>query len=164
MADYTFRPLTPADKPMFCQWLANPHIGGWWQDGDAEWALIEQDWAEGATHTTMHVVQADGADFAYVQSYNAHAYNMPQYSDRPKTAQAMDSFLGDPAFLAQGHGSGFIQARATQLIKDGAPVALVDPDVLNTHAIGSYERAGFIPLEERISETGDPVLVMEFTG
>ncbi|WP_420862861.1 GNAT family N-acetyltransferase [Algirhabdus cladophorae] len=164
MAEYHFRTLVPADKALFCAWLAEPHIAGWWQDGATEWALIEEDWSHETTRTDMRIARIDGTDFAYVQSYEAHAYGMPHYADRPNGAQAMDSFLGDPAYLAQGHGAGFVRARALELIGAGAPVVLVDPDVLNTHAIGSYTRAGFIPVEERPCEDGDPVLVMEFTG
>ena len=159
-----FRPLRPDDKALFYRWLDEPHIGGWWGAPDEQWAHILNHWAEKPAQTSMHIVQINGADFAYVQSYNAHSYPASQYADRPIDAQAMDSFLGDPAYLGQGHGTGFIRTRAQQLLAVGASVVLVDPDVLNTHAIGSYTRAGFIPVEERLSQDGTQVLVMEFKG
>lgn len=164
MVKYTFRTLVPEDKALFMGWLAEPHIGGWWSEPEQQWAHVEAHWAETPQSTVMQVAQADGTDFAYVQSYNAHAYPMPHYSDRPETAQAIDCFLGAAPYLAQGHGSGFIRARAQHLIAGGAACVLVDPDVLNTHAIGSYTRAGFVPVEERQSNEDVSVLVMEFTG
>ena len=75
----------------------------------------------------------------------------------------MDSFLGDPAYLGQGHGSGFIHARATQLLTAGAHLIAVDPDPANTRAIAAYTRAGFRPLYIRDSEDGTPAQVMTFT-
>lgn len=164
MAEYSFRALIPADKPLFMNWLAEPHIGGWWKDPDAQWTHVEAHWSDDLNRTLMQIVQLGGADFAYVQTYNAHAYDTAHYADRPRMAQAMDCFLGDPAFLAKGHGSGFIRARARQLVDAGAPSVVVDPDVLNTHAIGSYERAGFERIEERRVDGEPPILLMEFKG
>jgi aminoglycoside 6'-N-acetyltransferase len=164
MPDYTFRPLTLDDKALFMGWLAAPHIGGWWGSPDSQWAHVVNHWAETPQQTAMHIAQVDGTDFGYAQSYDVQAYGSPHYADRGTGAQALDFFLGEAAYLGQGHGTGMIRTRAHQLIFAGAPAVLVDPDVLNTHAIGSYERAGFNAVEERICNDGNTVLVMEFTG
>lgn len=162
--DYVFRKMTRADYPMFCDWLDQPHIGGWWSAGGTELRLIEQEMGpEGATGPTdMRIVELDGQPFAYVQDYDVRAYDMPHYTDCPQGSRAIDMFLGDPAYLGQGHAQGFLRQRATQLCAAGAPSVVVDPSPANTRAVATYRRAGFRDLALRPSEDGDPVLVMEF--
>ena len=157
MAEYGFRPLTPTDEAMFKGWLAQPHIAGWWGDGDTEWTLVAEEWDNPAID--MSVVTCDGTPFAYLQDYDAHHWTMPQYADQPKDARALDTFLGDPAFLGQGHGAGYLAARLGDL-RRRYPVILTDPDPANTRAVAAYTRAGFAPLDIRPSEDGDSVLVM----
>jgi aminoglycoside 6'-N-acetyltransferase len=164
--DYTFRKLARADMALFHHWLEQPHLGGWWADGATEWALLEPEIEANLVHenlTDMRIVELNGHPFAYIQDYDVHAYTMPQCADLPTKSRAMDSFLGDPAYLGQGHGSGFIHARATQLLAEGAPLIAVDPDPANTRAIAAYARAGFRPLYIRDSEDGSPVQVMTLT-
>lgn len=157
MADYTFRPLSRADRTMFCDWLAQPHIAGWWEDGVTEWALIDRDWD--LPSLTMRIVETGSTPFAFVQDYPAHHWPMPQYDDLPATARALDTFLGDPDYLGLGHASGYLRARA-QHLRGSCPVVAVDPDPANTRAIAAYRRAGFTAHRKTPSEDGDPVQVM----
>ena len=163
LPDYTFRKLSRSDMGLFHQWLEQPHMGGWWADGPTEWAMIEPEIESNLVHenpTDMRVVELAGQPFAYVQDYDVRAYDMPQCADLPAGSRAMDSFLGDPAYLGQGHGTGFIRARADQLLALGAPLIAVDPDPANSRAIAAYTRAGFRPLAILPNEDGNPVQVM----
>ena len=163
LPDYVFRKLTRADMTLFHHWLQQPHMGGWWADGPTEWALLEPEIEANLMHdnpTDMRIVEVQGQPFAYVQDYDVHAYAMPQCADLPAGSRAMDSFLGDPAYLGQGHGSGFIAARAAELLAQGAPLVAVDPDPANTQAIAAYTRAGFRLADIRPDEDGDPCQVM----
>lgn len=157
MSDYTFRKMTRDDYPMFEHWINQPHIDGWWDSAGVELRLIEEDMDKGIVQ--MHIAMCDGTPFAYIQDYNAHAFDAPQYQDQPNDARAMDTFLGDPAYMGKGHGSGYIAARLSELRRD-YPAILVDPDIKNTRAIKAYTRAGFRPLDIRPCEDGDPVQVM----
>ncbi|WP_417259524.1 GNAT family N-acetyltransferase [Celeribacter sp.] len=157
MADYRFRPLTPADKPLFVAWLAAPHIGGWWQDGETEWALVAQEFGTG--RVDMRVVEQGGTPFAYVQDYGVHEWEMPQYADLPRRARALDTFLGDVAFLGKGHAARYLRQRCDALLADYSLVA-VDPAPDNTRAIRAYAAAGFVQRKTCIGEEGDPVTVM----
>ena len=149
--------MTRADYPMFRDWLAQPHIGGWWAEGSVELRLIEDEMD--AQRVDMRIVTLDGHPFAFVQDYNAHAFGAPQYADQPEDARALDMFLGDPGYLGEGHASGFLRQRVADLLRD-APCVLVDPDPANTRAIATYRRAGFRPLAIRPCEDGGPVQVM----
>ena len=157
MAEYTFRRITRDDYALFKKWLVSPHIEGWWADAETEIALIEEDWENPAID--MNIVEYKGVPFAYIQDYDAHAYHMPQYSDVPQGARAIDTFLGDPAFLNAGHGSGYIAQRLAEL-SPKCPQIVVDPDPKNERAIRAYTRAGFRKSRVTIGEDGDLVQVM----
>lgn len=157
MADYTFRKMRPADYPMFEHWLNQPHIDGWWDSAGVELRLIEEDMERDIVQ--MHIAMHDGTPFAFIQDYNAHAFDAPHYADQHEDARAVDTFLGDPAYLGKGHGSGYIAARVRDLRRH-YPAVLVDPDPANVRAIAAYRRAGFRPLKVAPCEDGDPVQVM----
>ncbi|MBT8412116.1 MAG: GNAT family N-acetyltransferase [Octadecabacter sp.] len=160
MADYTFRPMTRADLPLFKDWLDQPHIEGWWGDSSTEARLVEDDLGQGVVD--MRLACHKGTAFAYIQDYNAHAFAAPQYADQPEAARAVDTFLGGPAFLGQGHGAGYIAARIRELRRT-YPVIVTDPDPANTRAIAAYARAGFRRHQITPCEDGDPVQVMTYS-
>lgn len=157
MSDYSFRPITRDDLPMFKAWLDAPHIEGWWGDSATEARLVED--VLDKDIVDMRIVCHDGTPFAFIQDYNAHAFGAPQYAGQDPAARAIDTFLGDPAYLGQGHGAGYIAARLAEL-RRSAPVVLTDPDPANARAIAAYRRAGFRPLKITPCEDGDPVQVM----
>lgn len=158
---YSFRPLTRADFHLFHEWLVHPHMGGWWADAATELALIEPEIDRGGP-SDMRIVEYRGQPFAYVQDYEVHAYPMPQFADLPRGARGMDTFLGDPAYLGQGHAGRYLALRARQLIAAGAPVVAVDPDPANHRAIAAYRRAGFVPRGLRACEDGNMVQLLTF--
>lgn len=162
---YDFRRLTRADFAMLREWLGHPHMGGWWADADTELALLapELDAAPGQSATDMRIVAYHGSPFAYLQDYEVHAYDMPQFADLPQGTRGMDTFLGDPAYLGQGHAGRYLAQRARALIDAGAPLVAVDPEPANSRAIAAYTRAGFVPLALRDGEDGTPVQVMTFS-
>ncbi len=157
MGNYTFRPITRADLPMFRHWLDQPHLGGWWGDSGTETRLVEDDL--GGDVVDMRIVEYNGTPFAYIQDYNAHAFGAPQFAHHDADARALDTFLGDPAYLGQGHGAGFIAARVAEL-RRSCQIILADPDPANTRAIAAYTRAGFRLDRIAPGEDGDPVQVM----
>ncbi|RVT85838.1 GNAT family N-acetyltransferase [Rhodobacteraceae bacterium CCMM004] len=159
MADYTFRPITLDDLPMFKAWLDAPHIDGWWADGGTEARLVEEDM--GGDTVDMRIVELEGAPFAYIQDYDAHAFDAPQYADLPPGSRAIDTFLGDPAYLGRGHGAGYVGQRIRAL-RRRHPLVCTDPDPANARAIAAYRAAGFRPHRVCPCEDGDPVQVMTF--
>ena len=54
--------------------------------------------------------------------------------------------------IGRGHGSVFLRLLAERLIREGAPLVAIDPDVGNERARRAYARAGF---------TGDRVVDTE---
>lgn len=161
--EYRFERATRDDMDMLRDWLSEPHLAGWWGDPDREMVLIDEEIDGGPTD--MRIVWTTGpsaAPFAFVQDYPAHAYTMPQYADVPGDARGMDTFLGDPAYLGQGHAGAYLRQRAQALLAAGASAVLVDPDPRNARAIAAYARAGFREVKTVPGEDGDPVTVMQF--
>jgi aminoglycoside 6'-N-acetyltransferase len=157
---YEFRKVTRADYPMLARWLAEPHIGGWWGAPEEEIALIDEDIDDGPTD--MRIVCHEGRPFAYVQDWDAHFENAPHYAHLPPGTRGIDTFLGEPSMLGQGHASAYLRQRALALLAAGCPNVAVDPDPGNLRAIHAYRAAGFRGDAILPCEDGDPVLVMEF--
>ncbi|MEM1101188.1 MAG: GNAT family N-acetyltransferase [Pseudomonadota bacterium] len=157
MSAYSFRAITPDDLPMFKAWLAEPHIDGWWGEPGVEARLVEEEL--GGPRVDMRLACYDGTPFAFIQDYGAHAFGAPQYEDQPDDARAIDTFLGNPAYLGQRHGAGYIAARLAELRARFSRI-VTDPDPANTRAIAAYSSAGFRPHDTRPCEDGDLVHVM----
>lgn len=157
---YSFPRLTRADYPLLRGWLSQPHVRAWWGDPDDEIALIDEDIDKGPTD--MRLVALAGQPFAYVQDYPAHHWPLPQYAAFPPGTRAVDTFLGDPAYLGRGHAARYLRQRCAEIMAEGAATVVIDPDPANDRAIRAYRRAGFIPQGIAPCEEGDPVLVMEF--
>jgi len=157
---YGFPRLTRADYPLLRAWLAQPHVRAWWGDPEEEIALIEEDIDAGPTD--MRLVTQAGHPFAYVQDYPAHHWGAPQFAAYPPGTRGMDTFLGDPAWLGQGHAPRYLHQRCMALVAEGATAVVIDPSPDNERAVRAYRRAGFVPRGLAPCEDGDAVLVMEF--
>lgn len=160
MAEYIFTKVTREDYPMLRGWLAQPHVQAWWGSPEEEISLIEEDIEKGPTD--MRIVHHESRPFAYVQDYPAHYWPMPHYAPFPKGTRAIDTFIGDPQMLGQGHAARYLRARAEMLLAEGVQKVVIDPSPENTRAVRAYRSAGFRGDEIRPCEDGDPVIVMEF--
>lgn len=156
---YGFRAARPDDLPMLRRWLTTPEVVRWWGDPDHEAVLLEGDLAEAGM--TMLIVSHDGVPFAYAQHYDVRTWPQPHLQDLPPGTRAIDCFIGELGLLGKGHGSAFLRQLARQLIEEGAPMIVIDPDPENHRARRAYVRAGF--RERGIAETGEgPAMVMVF--
>jgi aminoglycoside 6'-N-acetyltransferase len=142
---------------MIRQWLAMPHVVDWWGDPEQQFELVSGDLHEPAME--QFIVLADEDPFGYLQCFNLHAWPNAAFGSQPDGTRAIDQFIGKPDMIDRGHGSGFIRSFADQLLRNGTPRVITDPDPENTRAIRAYEKAGFV--RERIVDTTDgPALLM----
>ncbi|SOH92906.1 aminoglycoside 6'-N-acetyltransferase [Monaibacterium marinum] len=160
--EYHFVPVVRADYPLISYWLRQPHIGGWWGAPEHEIALIEKDFGQGKTD--MRMVWYRGHAFAYAQDWDVGQEDAPHYAHLPRGSRGLDTFLGDPAYLGQGHAARYLRVRAQCLIAAGAPCVAVDPDPANVRAVATYKKAGFAGDLIALCQDGDPVQVMTFQG
>ena len=158
--DYDFRPMTRDDFPLIRRWLAEPHVRAFWGAPEKEIALLEEDMAKAPVD--HRIVSHAGRPFAFIQDYPAHHWPMPHYAPFPEGSRAIDTFIGEPAMLGQGHASGYLRQRAEALLAQGYPAVVIDPSPKNERALRAYRRAGFRGEDIHPCEDGDPVIVMEF--
>jgi aminoglycoside 6'-N-acetyltransferase len=160
MSAYHFRPLTCADLPMVVHWLGTPEVVRWWGDPKEQIDLITEDLDDPLMR--QWIVEHEGRAFAYLQAYLANAWPQTHLTHLPNGAMIVDAFIGEPAMLGCGHGSGFLHAVGEKLIAEGAPIVAIDPACDNQRARRAYARAGFV--EGSIVETAKgPVVVMLFS-
>ena len=159
MASYDLRPASAHDLPMFRRWLASPEAVRWWGDPDEQYALLEQDLANPLMR--MRLVSLDERPFAYVQDYDIGSWPQAHLLHLPEGTRAVDTFIGEPDMVGRGHGSAFLRLIAQQLIAEGAPCIVIDPDPENERARRAYAKAGFV--EDRMVETPEgPAVLMMF--
>jgi aminoglycoside 6'-N-acetyltransferase len=104
------------------------------------------------------IVSLDGRPFGYIQSYALSTWNQG-FGEHPAKTRGIDQFIGEPDMIGRGHGSNFIRRFVDELLRDGIPRVVTDPDPRNARAVRAYERAGF--QRQRMVDTPDgPALLM----
>jgi aminoglycoside 6'-N-acetyltransferase len=148
--DYIFRSMTAVDLPLIERWLGSPHVVEWWGDPEEQYALISGD----LDHPDMDqfIVALDDQPFGYIQCYALSTWNQ-SFGLQPPATRGIDQFIGVPAMIGRGHGSGFIRQFVEALLASGIPRVVTDPDPDNGRAVRAYEKAGF--QSQRVVDTPD---------
>lgn len=154
---YDIRDLDEDDLPLLAAWLELPHWRDWWAQADDELAQI-RDHIDSVSVEPL-IVELDDEPIAYAQVYDPHLEDGHPYADQPFGTLGIDISIGPAEALAQGHGSAILNQLAEMLFAEGAPRLVIDPDPSNARAIRAYEKAGFRPLGERVSEYGRALLM-----
>jgi aminoglycoside 6'-N-acetyltransferase len=95
----------------------------------------------------------------YQQCWDPHAEPDHPCRDQPAGTRGIDQFIGEPDFLGYGHGSAFIRRFVEQLFAAGAPRVVTDPNPRNARAIRAYTKAGFRPIDTRLTISGQALLM-----
>jgi aminoglycoside 6'-N-acetyltransferase len=155
---YTFQPVTQNDLPQLEGWLQAPETTIWWGDPVEQAELLRSDIDE--PRMQMELVLFDGKPFAYVQSYEVHAWPQPHLDHLPIGSRAIDTFIGEPTMIGRGHASAYLRIMALRLQAEGAPVIAIDPTEANRRAVRAYYNAGFRIDSKFSSEEGPAVLML----
>jgi aminoglycoside 6'-N-acetyltransferase len=154
--DYAFVPLAAADLDLVRRWLGTPHVSEWWHDPAEQFELVSGDLDH--PDLAQYIVVLDRRPFAYLQCYNLGDWNTG-FGPQPAGTRGLDQFIGEADMLERGHGSAFIRGFTEQLLANGIPRVVIDPDPANARAIRAYEKAGFS--KDRLVDTPDgPALLM----
>ena len=157
MPSYQFRPMSAADLPMVRRWLNLPHVAEWWGDPAEQFDIVSGDLTEPAMD--QFIVAAGAHPFAYLQCYDPSVWPEGGLGIHPAGTRGVDQFIGEPDMIDRGHGSAFIRVFIDDLLVNGAPRVVTDPDPDNGRAVRAYEKAGF--LKDRLVDTPDgPALLM----
>ena len=155
MASYQFRPMSAEDLPLVRAWLAQPHVREWWGDPDEQFDLVSGDMNEPAMD--QYIVSTDEKPFGYLQCYRLTDWNIC-FGPQPEETRGIDQMIGMPDMIGRGHGSGFIRVFIEDLLANGTPRVVTDPDPGNARAIRAYEKAGFV--RDREVDTPDGIALL----
>ena len=156
--DIRFRPMERSDLARVATFLERPHVSRWVGNIDRELHEIE-DHILGRTSVAPYIIELDGREIGYIQSYDIHAENAHPYNDQPAGTVGMDLYIGEVDCVGRGLGTVIVGDFVGRLFEAGAPRVVIDPHPDNGRAIRAYEKAGFRPLGPRNSEYG-PALLM----
>ncbi|MBX2879229.1 MAG: acetyltransferase [Granulosicoccus sp.] len=148
---YSFRTFTTVDLDMVEQWLIQPSVARWYPDPDYIEDLEDQLDDE---NIVMQLVCLDNEPFAFVQDYAIHAWSDHPLSYLPDDARGLDTFIGEPQQLNQGHGTRYLELLIEHLRASGVPALGIDPHPDNLRAIRVYEKLGFNKGRECSTEWG----------
>lgn len=159
MLHISFLPLQEQHLSLLLEWLEQPHVKAWW-DQDVHWtpelviekygSYIEGYKLENGERKPMqaYIACLDNRPVAYIQLYNAHDFpreDGASLQDLPQSLAAIDIFMGEPAFVGKGYGSGIMKSFLKDHVAPHYEACFVDPDRYNTQAVRAYEKAGFVP-------------------
>ena len=155
-------PLTAADLPLIEQWLNRPHVREWWGDPVRGLAAITDHIGDPAID--VFIVGYGDVPIGYLQSWDPHAEASHPCRDQPRGTRGIDQFIGEPDFIGRGHGSAFIRAFVKRLLDAGVPRVITDPNPRNARAIRAYAKAGFRPIDRRVTISGEALLMAATTA
>lgn len=145
---YDFRPFVHGDMIMLARWLREPVVAAWWRDPVRQLALLQEDLSNPAMEQV--IVLADGAPIAFARICEVHSRNAPHLSDQPRGALGVDCFAAPEGL---GHGKAWLR-HLGDLLLQGAPVILADPEFGNLRAISAYQGAGYTGTGMRLNGEG----------
>jgi aminoglycoside 6'-N-acetyltransferase len=148
--------MSRADLALIRRWLSTPEVVRWWGEPEEQYELVSGD----LDHPDMDqfIVSLDGRAFGYIQTYALSTWNQG-FGEHPAGTRGIDQFIGESDMMGRGHGSNFIRRFVDELLRDGIPRVVTDPDPANARAVRAYERAGF--QRQRMVDTPDgPALLM----
>lgn len=162
MTQYSFRRMTPVDLPMVNNWLTTPDVQKWWidADGNPTGAFGEEELE--APNVSMSLVLYQDRPFAFIQSYDPHAWTDHHFASLPVGSRGIDQFIGEPQMIGHGHGTELIRIYVETLFLAGAPAVGADPHPINGRAVRAYERAGFQRGPETTTEWGRSIAMTRF--
>jgi aminoglycoside 6'-N-acetyltransferase len=145
------RPLTRADFPLLCRWLAEPLVARWWDDPATPEAVEEQygPSIDGADPTAVHLGVHAGQPFGLVQVY-AFADEQQCLTELstvcpvPPGALSIDYLVGEPSARGRGLGAAMIAAAVARGFADHpeADDVLVPVALGNAASWRALRRAG----------------------
>ncbi len=168
--DVKFTPLQPKHFALLADWMNQEHVWPWWGEGK-NWSLadIEKKYTTycegfkvlGAIKKPIHpfIIFSSTQPIGFIQYYNAYDFPKEQgytLEGLPSSLAALDFYIGNPAFLGKGLGVRILIRFLKTYIEPHYSACFVDPESNNTHAIRTYEKAGF----DRVKENDKGILEM----
>lgn len=161
---FRFVTLEARHIPTLAQWFRELHVKEFWQETE-DLGLLREKFLNlpKSRGVSPYIVQLDGADIGYIQSYEACKVGGGWWPEAKPGLFGIDQFIGIPSMISRGFGTAFIRQFTSELFRDaGAEEIITDPEPGNARAIRAYEKAGFKAVG-KISTPGGPALLMKMS-
>lgn len=154
----TFLSLDDSHFPLLLKWLETPYVKEGWharkswtpqqiqEKYDSYIQGYRVDESGNPRPLQAYVIYDQEVPIGYIQAYDVRDFPR-DYScnlgDLPLRCAALDFYIGEPEYLGKGIGAQALELFLKDYIFPHFKAAFVDPEVTNTRAIQTYEKAGF---------------------
>jgi aminoglycoside 6'-N-acetyltransferase len=162
------RRATLDDVAILDQWDTDPAvIAATSNDAGAERAFGGLDWRaelrNGSAVSYYLIAELDGRPIGAMQICDPHLEETHYWGNVEPNMRAIDIWIGAESDRNTGHGSTMMRLAHELCFADPEVTAIViDPLATNTRAIAFYRRLGYVPVERRLFD-GDDCLVLKLT-
>lgn len=147
MSGVALRPATAADVALLRRWDDAPHVVASDPNDDWQW---ETELGRDLPWRAQLIAEVDGAAIGYVEVLDPARDDERYWGDCGPGLRAIDIWIGEAAYLGQGHGTQMMRLALARCFADPEVDAVViDPLVANAAAIRFYRRLGFAYVEDR---------------
>jgi aminoglycoside 6'-N-acetyltransferase len=113
--EITFRPVEERDFPLLTDWLAEPHVRGFYQKTSVSLEEVASEygpWVRGEEPSICHLAISAGNPFAYLQCYRNADY--PEWMDMIGVdgGISVDLYIGESTYLRKGLGRASLSLSA----------------------------------------------------
>jgi aminoglycoside 6'-N-acetyltransferase len=147
--EFSFRPLSRQDLPLFVGWLTKPHVSQWWKEPKATLEEVEKEYSasiDGNDPTVVYVIQYKDRPIGIIQSYLVSDYPEHAKSIQLDKSVGIDLFIGEEDCIGKGYGTEVLRQFVRRIVRDhykDAEYVVVDPEIGNLPSIKAFEKAGF---------------------
>jgi len=107
------------------------------------------------------ILCVQGRTVGYLQSYNLAKDTGRTFPLERRATRGLDLFIGEPAYLGQGHGAAFLRLVAECLLaRPDVRRVIGDPEPANRRSRRAFEKAGFRDSGERTVPGGSVRLMV----
>ncbi len=143
----TLRAATMADLDLLKRWDEKPHVVESDPNDDWHW---EKELDRSVPWREQLIAEADGVPIGFVQIIDPAEEESHYWGDAPANLRAIDIWIGEEAYLGQGHGTEIMRMAIDRCFAPPEVTAIIiDPLVSNTRSHRFYQRLGFAPVERR---------------
>ena len=107
------------------------------------------------------VLCLQGRPVGYLQCFDLALDTGRTFPLERRATRGIDLFIGEPAYLGQGHGAAFLRLAAECLLaQPGVRRVIGDPEPANRRSRRAFEKAGFRDSDERTVPGGSVRLMV----
>lgn len=149
--ELSIRPMRdePSEYALLARWLSDERVLEWYggRDDPCDEAAAREHYGprvRGEEDIPQWFLELDGQPIGHAQTYRVGIDDQDARVELvPPDTGAIDIFIGEPELWGRGYGTRFLRLLIDHLLASGCPSVSIDPHLVNTRAIRTYEKAGF---------------------